>query len=201
MAPDSKKDKEKIEGITKSDLLFQEETVEALHDMAKNVVKLQQDLSGIMTPTLRKSLRAMSRALPALEQIAQTAVSIRDVNEYMANSLKVFTSSQASMYNKRIAGITSKMMNVNDHMDKIATELAFMFALLSDVSNVMILPEPVDIRPILRSGSKSAQTKIRALEKALATLYDELNEKEEENKELRTRIKELLEKTKKIQVV
>ena len=85
-------------------------------------------------------------------------------------------------------------------MSGIATKLRPKFALLSDYSNVMILPKPVDIRPIVKSGSTSAQVKIRALENALAALDNELNEKEEKKKKFRRIIKELHGKTKKIHV-
>jgi hypothetical protein len=118
----------------------------------------------------------------------------------MANSFRVLTSSRASLYNNQIADIMSKMMDVNDQMSRFVTELKPKFALLSDYSNVMILPEPIDIRPIVKSESTSAQVKIRALENALATLDNELNEKEEKNKKFRRIIKELLEKSKKIHV-
>ena len=122
------------------------------------------------------------------------------MNESMAKSLRVSTSSRASLYNKQIADILSKMMDVNDQMSRFATELRPKFALLSDYTNVMILPEPIDIRPIVKSESTSAQVKIRALENAFAALDNELNEKEEKNKKFRRIIKELLEKTKIIHV-
>jgi hypothetical protein len=191
---------EKKEGITKSDLILHEETIKAIQDMTKNAVKMQQDLAGIMAPALRKTLRFMSIAEPALQQMAQTVALVRNVNESMVKSLRVFTSSRASLYNKQIADILSKMMDVNDQMSRFVTELRPKFALLSDYTNVMILPEPIDIRPIVKSESTSAQVKIRALENAFATLDNELNEKEEKNKKFRRIIKELLEKTKKIHV-
>jgi predicted RNase H-like nuclease (RuvC/YqgF family) len=92
------------------------------------------------------------------------------------------------------------MMDVNDQMSRIASELGSKFELLSDYSNVMVLKKPVDIQRIVKSGSNRAQVKIRALENALASLDDELNEKDMEYKELRRRIRELREKTRKISV-
>jgi hypothetical protein len=195
-----KSNEENKVGITKSDLILQKETIKAIQDMAKNAVKMQQDLAGIRAPALRKTLITMSIAEPALQQMVQTVALVRNVNESMANSFRVLTSSRASLYNNQIADIMSKMMDVNDQMSRFGTELKPKFALLSDYSNVMILPEPIDIRPIVKSESTSAQVKIRALENALATLDNELNEKEEKNKKFRRIIKELLEKTKKIHV-
>ena len=195
-----KTNEEKKEGITKSDLILQEETIEDIENMAKNAVKMQQDLAGIRTPALRKTLITMSIAGPALQQMAQTVALVRNVNESMANSFRVLTSSRASLYNKQIADIMSKMMDINDQMSRFDTELRPKFEYLSDYSNVMVLSEPIDIRPIVKSGSTSAQVKIRALENALAALDNELNEKEEKNKKFRRIIKELLEKIKKIHV-
>jgi predicted RNase H-like nuclease (RuvC/YqgF family) len=200
MVPDSEKNEDKKEVITKSDLILREDTVNAIQDMAKNAVKLQQDLAGIMAPALRKTLRSMSVAGPALQGMAQTVVSIRNVGESMADSLRVLTSSRASSYDEQIADIMSKMMDVNDQMSRIASELGSKFELLSDYSNVMVLKKPVDIQRIVKSGSNRAQVKIRALENALASLDDELNEKDMEYKELRRRIRELREKTRKISV-
>lgn len=187
--------------MTRSDFVLPEKTIKAIQDMALDSIKLQEAFAESIVPAIQETMKSMSIAAPALRQMAQTVASVKKMNDSMTDALRVFSSSSASVYNMQIREIMSKMIDVNGQMNRVVTELSPKFALLSDYNKVTILPEPIDIRPIVELERTSAQEKIRALENVLAALDKQLGEKEEENKELRRIIKELLEGTKKIHVV